>query len=160
MKKYYPLSVCFLIFVFAVISACSKDDPKYIAEQDRKIILQYIEDNNLDAHEVDDTGVFYVIEKEGSGDFPSSNSRVHVASMGFFLDDDEEIVFKEYTSQYYNLNEQILGWQYGIPKFNRGAKGMLLIPSAHGYGPDYNYWYTGVPPNTVLFYEIEMIDFS
>jgi FKBP-type peptidyl-prolyl cis-trans isomerase FkpA len=151
------ITLAFLIFIF--LFSCGKDNPEYQAEVDREIILKYIEDNNLDAAEVDDTGVFYVISTEGGGNFPNSQSLVYMVNKGFYIDkDDEIVVFQEQVSQYYQLSMQILGWQYGVPKFNKGAKGLLLIPSAFAYGP-YPY-YVSVPPNQVVFYEIELIDFQ
>jgi FKBP-type peptidyl-prolyl cis-trans isomerase FkpA len=148
--------LAFLIFVF--LFSCGKDSPEHQAEVDREIILKYIEDNNLDANEVDDTGVFYVISNEGNGGFPNSQSNVHITNSGFYIDKKGKvIVFQGQVSQYYQLRLQILGWQYGVPMFNRGAKGLLLIPSALAYGP-YPY-YVSVPANQVVFFEIELIDF-
>ena len=139
--------------------ACGKDDPESQAKKDRQILLKYISDNDLDAHEVDDTGVFYVINKEGSGGFPTADSHVHVKNEGYYFNDDEKLeLFQPLTTNLYHLRNMILGWQIGIPKFNRGAKGLLLIPSGYGYGP-YSY-YTGVPPNSVLLYEVEIEDFN
>lgn len=149
-----------IVFAFTLLlfTACNKDDPEYQAEVDREIILQYIEDYDLDAQEVDDTGVFYVITKEGEGGYPNSDSYVHVENMGFYLDkDDKVVIFQPSSSGGYYLRNTILGWQYGVPMFNRGAAGMLLIPSAMGYGP---YPRSGIPENQVLFFEIEMIDFN
>jgi FKBP-type peptidyl-prolyl cis-trans isomerase len=43
----------------------------------------------------------------------------------------------------------------GIPKFKEGGNGTLLIPSALGYGS------TGtgsIPGNTVLVFDVELID--
>lgn len=154
----FSATFAFLLLAF-IFMACNKDDPEYQAELDREIILNYIAENELDAQEIDDTGIFYVISKAGSGDYPTIESSVHLISMGFYFDKDDNIlIFQPLASQLYVLNRQILGWQYGIPKFNRGAKGMLLIPSAFGYGP--NPYYTGIPPNQVLFFEIELIDFQ
>ncbi|MFO8068190.1 MAG: FKBP-type peptidyl-prolyl cis-trans isomerase [Bacteroidales bacterium] len=149
----------FIVVFLLLFSACDKDDPEYQAEKDREIILEFIKDNNLDAHEVDDTGVFYVIDTEGVGGYPSSESFVQIKNMGFYLDkDDKVIVFQPLSTGDFYLKNTILGWQYGVPKFNRGAAGMLLIPSALGYGPYPGY--SGLPPNQVLFFEIEMIDFD
>ncbi|MBS4012253.1 MAG: FKBP-type peptidyl-prolyl cis-trans isomerase [Bacteroidetes bacterium] len=151
----------FIIVLLAalVFFACNKDDPEYQAQIDREIILKYIADNDLEASEVDDTGIFYVISKQGSGGYPTIESSVHLISMGFYFDKDDNIlIFQPLASQLYVLKRQILGWQYGIPMFNRGAKGMLLIPSAYGYGP--NPYYSGIPPNQVLFFDIELIDFQ
>ena len=49
----------------------------------------------------------------------------------------------------------IEGWKEGIPYFKEGGVGKLLIPSALGYGPNGN---SGIPPNSVLIFDIGLID--
>jgi FKBP-type peptidyl-prolyl cis-trans isomerase len=53
------------------------------------------------------------------------------------------------------LQNVILGWTEGIPYFKEGGSGKLLIPSALAYGPNGT---TGIPPNSVLIFEIELIE--
>jgi FKBP-type peptidyl-prolyl cis-trans isomerase len=48
-----------------------------------------------------------------------------------------------------------MGWQIGIPMMKEGGKAKLLIPSQLGYGSSN----LGViPPNSVLIFDIELID--
>ena len=140
-----------LPFFFLAVS-CGSDDPERQAEKDREKILEYIAEHDLDAHELE-SGVFYVIEEEGSGSFPTEMSTVIINYTGNLLNGDE---FGAGNGQTFNLNSTILGFKYGIPMFNRGSKGMLLIPSGMGYGEYGSYT---IPPNAVLIYDIEMIDF-
>ena len=68
-------------------------------------------------------------------------------------------VFDETTSvepAEFGLNGVIPGWTEGIPLFKKGGKGKLLIPSALGYGPNGTF---GIPGNTVLIFDIELISF-
>ncbi|MEE4177954.1 MAG: FKBP-type peptidyl-prolyl cis-trans isomerase [Bacteroides sp.] len=155
MKHFKNLSVIrFLIpvFILGLITSCGSDDPEKQAEKDREKILEYIEEHDLDAQELE-SGVFYVIEEEGSGSFPTETSTVIINYTGFLLDGDE---FGAGTASTFNLNSTILGFKYGIPMFNRGSKGILLIPSGLAYGEYGSYT---IPPNAVLIYNIEMIDF-
>ena len=151
--RYFPVTKALLAFPFLFLAvSCGSDDPERQAEKDREKILEYIAEHDLDAHELE-SGVFYVIEEEGNGNFPTETYTVIVNYTGYLLNGDE---FSAATGQTLNLNSTILGFKYGIPMFNRGSKGMLLIPSGLGYGEYGSYT---IPPNAVLIYEIEMIDF-
>ena len=56
-----------------------------------------------------------------------------------------------------SLDRVISGWQEGIPLFKRGGRGLLLIPSAIAYGVTGQ---GGIPPNTPIAFEIELVDFD
>ncbi len=145
--------IILIIGVFFVFTGCEKEDPDSVAKRDREKILDYIEKNDLDAEE-HETGLFYVIEVEGSGSHPHAGSRVVLNFKGYFLDGK---VFDEGQNFHSNLAGTIEGWRVGIPLFKRGGKGMLLVPSAMGYGP---YARPGIPRNSVLIFDIELIDFN
>jgi FKBP-type peptidyl-prolyl cis-trans isomerase FkpA len=49
----------------------------------------------------------------------------------------------------------IQGWQEGIPLFSEGGSGILIIPSALGYG---NQAIGNIPRNSVLIFEVNLID--
>ncbi|MCX6297073.1 MAG: FKBP-type peptidyl-prolyl cis-trans isomerase, partial [Bacteroidetes bacterium] len=55
----------------------------------------------------------------------------------------------------FGLNEVIKGWTEGIPYFKKGGKGKLIIPADLGYGSDD---YNGIPGNSVLIFDIKLID--
>lgn len=140
-----------LLAVF-VLAGCGRDDPERIAERDREKIIEYINEHGLNAQE-HESGVFYVIELEGSGGHPNANSVVKLNYTGKLLDGK---VFDSGYGSTMRLMNTIQGWQHGIPMFRKGGKGMLLIPSGLGYGQ----WPTGsIPANSVLIFEIELIDY-
>ncbi len=135
-----------------LLAGCGKDDPERIAEKDRQTILEYISEHGLDAQE-HESGVFYVIEREGSGGHPTASSVVKLNYTGKLLDGK---VFDSGFGSSLRLMNTIQGWQYGIPMFKKGGEGLLLIPSGLGYGQ----WPTGsIPANSVLIFEIELIDY-
>lgn len=135
-----------------IMSACGKDDPDKIFEKDKEKIAKYLKENDIDAVE-HESGIFYLITREGSGAHPTINSVVNISYKGYFLDGK---VFD--SGNYYNtLRSAVRGWQIGIPLFKRGGEGMLFIPSGLGYGE----WPRGnIPGNSILIFEIELIDFS
>ena len=149
--KYNLIGVLGIIISLSIIS-CGKDDPERIAQKDREKILEYIKDNNIEAIE-HESGVFYYIEAQGSDVYPKSTSTVGISYTGKLLDGK---VFDGPNTTSMNLKNTILGWQYGIPLFSKGSSGILLVPSGLGYGeyPQYN-----IPANSVLRFDIEIIDF-
>ncbi len=143
------------VFFLLLAVSCGKDDPEKIAVKDREKILEYIQKNDIDAIE-HESGVFYHIERQGSEIYPTATSRVEAIYTGKFLNDK---VFEGPAVTIINLLQpRILGFMYGVPLFSKGSKGILFVPSGLGYGADS--YYSGVPSNSVLIYEIEIIDFK
>ena len=64
------------------ISCSTKTDTNFEPETEADI-LQYIEDNNLNATR-SNSGLYYVIHNEGTGPRPTSTSNVIVAYKGYF----------------------------------------------------------------------------
>jgi len=141
-----------LLLTFAVlISACNKDEK--IFEENQQQIRQYLADNNLQAQQTE-TGLHYIVTKEGDGDFPNAQSKVKVNYKGYLTN---KTVFDDGQNVELPLAQVIKGWQEGIPKFSRGGSGYLFIPSSLGYGSSA----TGkIPANAVLIFEIDLIDFN
>lgn len=153
MSAVFRISATIIIVLTVMMSACRKDDPKYIAERDRKRILEYLEKHDLEYIE-HSSGVFIVVDNEGSGGHPSENSTVRMNYEGYLLDG---TVFDSRTNAYMNLGNTVQGFRIGVQQFQRGGKGTILIPSALGYG---QYPPHGViPRNAVLIFDIEVIDF-
>lgn len=115
-------------------------------------ITEYIADNGLTATR-SDTGLYYVINEEGTGTQPTATSNVTVAYKGYFLDGE---VFDESDTSgvSFNLDKVIDGWTEGIAYFKEGGNGILLIPSHLGYGL---HEYRGIPNGSVLIFDINLI---
>ena len=140
------LIICLSVFL---LFSCKKDDVDTLNQEE---IEKFIGDNNLSASATG-SGLYYVIEEEGTGERPKSNSDVKVKYKGYFTSGD---VFDENTDGItFNLQEVIAGWTEGIPLFKEGGKGMLLIPSKLGYGSNS---VGSIPPNSVLIFNIELVD--
>ncbi|PHQ57040.1 MAG: peptidylprolyl isomerase [Lutibacter sp.] len=144
-------SYIYLLFLVFIIS-CNKDDSDKNNNQTEADIIQYIEEHNLNATR-SDSGLYYVIEKQGEGVKPSSNSNVTVSYKGYFLDGS---VFDQSNSQgiSFGLNRVIPGWTEGITYFNEGGEGILLIPSHLGYGSQSR---SGIPGGSVLLFDIKLL---
>ena len=148
------ISICLLIL--AMVFSCKKDEPVVDqAQADEDLIVKYIADNNL-AATATGTGLYYVINTIGTGLQASASSTVTVAYKGYFTDGS---VFDESNSAgiSFALDGVIEGWIEGIPYYKEGGNGILLIPSALGYG---NQDRNGIPANSVLIFDVSLIDVS
>ncbi|MBK7031074.1 MAG: FKBP-type peptidyl-prolyl cis-trans isomerase [Bacteroidales bacterium] len=132
--------------------ACSKEED--YSARDKQIIEDYLAAKGLTATATPE-GVYYLIENPGSSDHPSVFSTVKVHYKGYLTDG---TVFDETTgtSRTFGLSQTITGWQIGIPKFGKGGKGKLFIPSDYGYGASSS---DKIPANSVLVFDIVLSDF-
>ena len=148
MKRLFFLSLFSSLFIF---NTCNKNVD--YNQSDEEIILQYISDNNLNA-EPTGSGLYYVVNNTGNGDVPVINSIVTVAYKGTLTDG--TIFDQSGTSgATFSLSNVIQGWQEGIPLFSEGGSGILLIPSALGYG---NQSVGSIPANSVLIFDVTLLN--
>ena len=145
------ITTLFIILGMLVFAGCGKDDPDKIAANDREKLLKYIAENDLDAIE-HSSGLFYVVEKPGTGATPSLYSIVRMNYKGQLLNG---TIFDTNYNVDFNLSGTIRGWQIGVPLFKSGGKGMLLVPSALGYG---EYAMGSIPRHSCLVFDIEIVD--
>jgi len=148
-------SLVIALITVLTLSACSSDDsnaPINYSEQNDADIQAYITKNNLNATKTA-SGLYYVIDQQGEGEPPKTNSDVTVAYKGYFLNG---TVFDQSDAEGISLNLQrvIAGWTEGITYFNEGGRGMLLVPAHLGYG---SYKYGNIPGGSVLIFDIELI---
>ncbi|MBI3519914.1 MAG: FKBP-type peptidyl-prolyl cis-trans isomerase [Bacteroidetes bacterium] len=139
-------TVVFLCF------SCKKSSTLDRAKLDNDVIKEYIKQHQLVATETG-SGLFYVIEHQGSGANPSSTSNVTVAYKGYLLNG---TIFDQSGAGGVNMNLSgvIQGWKEGIPYFKTGGgKGKLLIPSVLGYGSEAQ---SSIPANSVLIFDITL----
>ena len=128
---------------------------------DDLIIQNYIKANNLSAKKTA-SGLYYVIEKQGDGVKVENGKKVTVNYTGKLTDGRifDSSTFAGRTPFQFTIGAHnvIAGWDEGIPLFNVGGKGILLIPSALGYGSQ---GMSGViPSNAVLIFDIEVLSVS
>jgi FKBP-type peptidyl-prolyl cis-trans isomerase FkpA len=114
-------------------------------------IVKYIADNHLKATRTA-SGLYYVIEEEGKGKQPTADSEVTVAYKGYFTN---KTVFDQSDEKgiSFPLSGVIAGWTEGIQYFKEGGKGILLIPSDLGYGPQGQ---GPIPGGSVLVFDIKL----
>ncbi len=126
---------------------------------DLELIENYLKENNVNATKTE-SGLYYEVTKNGTGDNASSGDNVTVHYTGMLLNGE---VFDSSVSRNQPFSFQlgkgmvIKGWDEGITYFNKGAEGRIFIPSPLGYGS------AGaggiIPPNAVLIFEIQVLDY-
>jgi FKBP-type peptidyl-prolyl cis-trans isomerase len=100
-------------------------------------------------------GLNYQIINAGNATKPSATSKVFVRYTGKFISN--ETVFdqqSDHTKTGWPLNQLILGWQSGLPLIGEGGSMRLIVPSSLAYGCSGN----GLPANSILYFDIELVD--
>jgi len=139
------------------------------AQEESMAKQKSIDDEALNTHiqqkgykaEKTESGLYYVVTKEGNGQFPKAGQKVKVHYTGTLLDGSKFDSSKDRDKEFefpLGQGRVIKGWDEGIAKFSKGGSGILLIPSDLGYGsrgagPK-------IPPNAPLVFEIDLIDFQ
>jgi FKBP-type peptidyl-prolyl cis-trans isomerase FkpA len=148
MKHFFALGILGL-FVLSSLG-CKKKESQ--AEKDEAIIVEYIEANGISATATG-SGLYYVIEQQGTGPSCNAFSDVKVSYTGYLTNG---VVFDQSTAGItINLQQVIKGWTEGIPYFKEGGSGKLFIPSELGYGSQQ---VGNIPANSVLIFDVELIE--
>ncbi len=150
-RSLFIISWVLLSVLFQV--GCSKFESQ--REKDDLKIKNYIDENGLAATRTE-SGLYYLIMEEGTDGHPTIQNKVTVNYKGYLLDGS---VFDQTTDNpvTFTLSGLIPGWQEGIPLLQKGGSGLFLIPSHLGYGDRTQ---RTIPPNSVLIFEIELVDFK
>lgn len=129
---------------------------------EKEIIDTYLKENNITAQSTE-SGLRYVIDVEGTGDYPQPGQNVKVHYTGTLLDG------TKFDSSYdrpadgpftfvLGQGQVIQGWDEGIALLKTGGKGTIYVPSALGYGPQDR----GpiIKANSILKFEVELVGFE
>lgn len=160
----------------AVHASFEGKETKMTPEEAQKVLQEYLQELNkkneaiareagdkfLEANRknpgvhVTESGLQYVVEKEGTGKQPTATSEVTVHYTGKLLDGtvfDSSINRGEPTT--FPLNRVIPGWTEGLQLMKEGAKYTFFIPSDLAYGP--NGIPNVIPPHSTLIFDVELI---
>lgn len=143
-----------LAFLLIIIASCDTDTTDY-GPIDKKIIEDYLADNNLTAQSTA-SGLYYIIEKPGGANHPNINSVVVANYKGYLTDGTVFDESKTGSPVSFALNSVIRGWQEGLQLIGVKGKIKLLVPSSLGYGSSGK---GNVPANAVMIFDIELVEF-
>jgi FKBP-type peptidyl-prolyl cis-trans isomerase len=134
----------------------AKLEAEMIAKED-KTIQEYMTKNNLKGNKTA-SGLYYVQTKPGTGAKAESGKTVSVHYTGKLLNGtkfDSSVDRGQPFEFGLGAGQVIKGWDEGIALMNVGESGILLIPSALGYGS--RGAGGSIPPNSVLIFEVELL---
>jgi len=149
-----------------LLVACSQGDKASAthvdyAKADEALIHKYLADNKLTTAQRQPSGLYYVpLAPNPAGTPAAAGKTVSVRYTGELLDGTIFDASARHGDEPFSFvlgeGKVIPGWDEGIALMHKGEKGVLLIPSALGYGPDGAG--SDIPPNAVLRFEVELLN--
>jgi FKBP-type peptidyl-prolyl cis-trans isomerase FkpA len=179
-KRLLPL---FLVLGMFSMIACEPNNPfdtgpAYDFEGNRKIdsvkIAAFLDTARIDSlYRIHDpSGVVIIVQEEGVGTRPTSNTVVYsnyigkLMELGTIFDTTFEDVAREndiyvegrnYTPFSFVLGagSVIPGWEIGFRRLRPGSKAIMVIPSPYGYQDQDNN--SRIPPNSILLFDTDFL---
>ncbi|NQU45283.1 FKBP-type peptidyl-prolyl cis-trans isomerase [bacterium] len=103
---------------------------------------------------ITDSGLQYQVLEEGKGASPTAKDKVQCHYRGTFLDGEEfDSSYKRGEPTTFGVTQVIKGWTEALQMMKEGDKWKLWIPADLAYGEGRS----GIPPNSLLIFEIELI---
>jgi FKBP-type peptidyl-prolyl cis-trans isomerase len=128
-------------------------------QKDIKILEEYLATQGITDFKRTDSGLIYVVEKQGDGAKVNPGETVSVHYTGRTLDGnkfDSSLDRGQPLSFPIGKGQVIQAWDQGIPLFNVGGKGTLYAPSPLAYAE--RGFPGAIEPNTPLIFDIEVVD--
>ncbi len=145
--------IIYFFLLSVLLAACGDDQTQF--ERDVEKIQDFLSANNISATQ-HPSGIFYLIEEEGTGGGPNQFATVIVKYQGRLLDGTVFDETKGDKTAQFNLNGTVRGFQVAVTLLQRNGKGTFYIPSGLGYG---RFDQGDIPGNSVLIFDIELVDF-
>lgn len=138
-----------------VLLPFSNIDSVQQATLDEQIIQQALVSGKMDTKEKA-TDVYYSIVKEGTDRNVLLTDTVSVYYKGYLLEDGSVFDQTKDKPATFPLARLIRGWQLAMPYCKVGGKIKIVIPSGQAYSIRTRA--AKIPPNSILVFEVEVID--
>jgi FKBP-type peptidyl-prolyl cis-trans isomerase len=160
----------YLQYEISLVSVKSKEDYKKEMEQksaeqavtDEKMLQEYFTKNNLHPSKTA-SGLYYIMQKEGTGNSPLKDQEVTVNYTGKTIEGvtfDSNLDTAFHHTQPFTFaagdGQTIKGWDEGVMMMKKGGKATFFIPSGMAYGPKSPS--PKIAPNSNLVFDIEVLD--
>lgn len=149
--------ILLLSLVIFISASCLKDtscDPK-TAQSEATAMQSYATAEGINATVDPTSGLFYEVLVPGNTTIPTVNSKIFIRYRGELLDGSIFDQETDHTETGFILGGLIPGWQLGLQQIGEGGHIRLIVPSSLGYGCQPN---GPIPGNSILFFDIELID--
>jgi len=140
-----------LCTLLALLAGCSTYSDEELGEFDKKIEA-YLEKEGV-VCERSESGLYFNIIDEGQGDYIQFQDRVSFTYTGTLLDG--SIFDNQQDPVEFNVADLIGAWKEIMLQVKKGAKVYLAAPPQLGYGSNA---LDDIPANSVLIYEMEILD--
>ena len=156
-------SAIFISISFLIVSCGNSiDAPPRTAQTEQNELDNAIASIEAQGFDVDTTesGLFYVIHKEGTGPLPQAGDTCSLIYTGYFLNgvifDSSGFYYPDSVWHFNHLEQSLIpGFNDGIGLLNKGAEADIIVPSSLAYGPNGN---GNIQPYTPLFFSMIMRD--
>jgi len=128
-----------------------------VAEKNKKEGAEFLEKNKSQAGvKVTASGLQYIVIKEGEGKSPTKEDTVKCHYTGTLTNGEkfDSSVDRGQPAEF-PVGGVIPGWTEALMMMKPGAKYKLFVPAELGYGPSGR---PGIPPNSVLVFEVELLE--
>ena len=141
--------------VIPVVNLYPHIDSTQQANDEMQVINNAIVTGKTDAGKIHE-GLYYTILKEGTGRQVQLTDTVTINYKGYLFSDGTIFDQTKDKPATFPLKRLIRGWQIGVPLCKVGGKIKLVIPSGMGYSIRTRA--AKIPPNSILVFEIEVLD--
>lgn len=160
----------FITFVVDMVSVKSQKEmkeeqeakDKEAAGSSDKQLQDFLKAANITNFKKTESGLYYVIHSEGTGEAIKKNQNVTVNYTGKLLDGtafdsniDPKFNHVEPFTVNVGVSSVIKGWTEGLLLMKKGTKATLYIPSHLAYGAN---GAGSIPANAALIFDIEVVD--
>ncbi len=158
-----------IVYNIQLVSVKSQDQMKKEQEEkaaaqvkiDDQLLQDYFKANNIKPNKTA-SGLYYKIDKQGTGETVKAGQKVTVNYTGKLLDGtvfdsnvDPKFSHVQPFSFTVGQHQVISGWDEGLQLMKKGSKGVLYIPSTLAYGPREQ---GPIKANSVLIFDVEVTD--
>lgn len=148
-KKLFIVLIPFLLF------SCLKDDSVDYAAQEERYMQDFLEANSITTAPTE-SGLYYIENVAGTGDFPQVGDSVSVHYTGYLIDGTafDSSIDGEPFKFVLGKGKVIQGWDEGIAYMQEGTEATLIIPSWLGYGAS---GFLSIPPYSTLIFDVTLV---
>ena len=164
----------FKLGMFGMVAAimlvgCKKDDSQELIEMEKKLLEQYLADNNI-TQEPTASGLYYIPIVEGTGMSPTDGTWIEIEYTGMLIDGTIFTTSNESTAELFNIYAEDLlygpsrlelghiplkGLNEGIKLMKVGEIAKFILPSSTALGGTAS---GNLPAYSTLIYTIELLE--
>lgn len=161
-----------LTTVSLLLAGCGSDDKKVQDLEERVLYLEKQEPSLAYDFQIEEikelfpeakstpSGLHYIVEEKGEGETPKEGQIVTAHYHGTLLNGevfDSSVQRDKPFSFPVGMGRVIPGWDEAFLDMKKGEKRKLILPSKIAYGERAS---GPIPPNSVLVFDVELLDFK